>query len=179
MDNDILKEELLKNPFQIDNKIHTQTLYTEFLKYGKIINEISSRWLIVSPFNCKSCQRKIEPLNYRCPTCNIPHHDDYDDRLKELKITENNYVETNRDIYELSNLKWTYKLSESDLNDYLNSLAPMIGEIQFEYRERLFKEWWETCAIMHIIRSEWNIYFENICMNCGDEFEPYNLHCPS
>ena len=180
LDTEFLKKESLKNPYQIDNKIDTQTLRSEYLQTDKIITEISSRWWIVSPFNCKSCRSKIEPLQCDCPKCNVTHHNDnHAARIKELKTIANNYIETKRNIDELSNLKWTYKLSEKDRLDYINSLAPLIGESQLKYRQRLFKEYGENCVILFIIKIQWNRYFENICMNCGSEFQPYNLHCPS
>ena len=180
LDFEFLKKESLKDPYQIDNKIDTQTLKSEYMQTDKILTEISSRWWIVSPFNCKSCQSKIEPIQRDCPKCNITHHNDnHDARVKELKTIENNYIETKRSIDELSNLKWTYKLSEKDRLDYLHSLAPMIGESQLKYRQRLFKEYGENCVILFIIKIQWNRYFENNCMICGSGFQPNNLTCPS
>lgn len=180
LDMEFLKKELLKDPYQINDKVYTKVLQNGYLKLDKIINEICSRWWIVSPNYCKSCQSKIEPLEDNCPKCNITHHSDhYDNRVKELKTIKNNYTETKRGINELSNLKWTYKLSDTDIKDYLNSLAPVIGESQLEYRQRLFKEYGENNVISYLIKNVWNIYFKNRCINCGGEFEQYNLYCPS
>jgi predicted amidophosphoribosyltransferase len=180
LDIDFIKKESLKDPYRIDNKVYADVLRSEYLKHDKIISEISSRWWIVSPFNCKVCRRKIDPFEGNCAACSVTHHSDvYDNRVKELKTVKGNYAETERSPAELSNLKWTYKLEGADLNDYLNSLAPKIGESQLEYRKRLIKEYGENCAISYLIKIEWNIYFKNACMNCGSEFEKYNLACPS
>lgn len=180
LDMEFLKKELLKSPYQINDKIYTKVLHNEYLKLDKIIDEICSRWWIVSPTYCKSCQSKIEPLEGNCPKCNITHHSNhYYNRIKELKTIKNNYTEIKRGIDELSNLKWIYKLSDTDLKDYLNFLAPLIEESQLEYRQRLFKEYGENSVILYLIKSEWNIYFKNNCINCSGEFEPYKLYCPS
>ncbi len=180
LDMDSLKKELFKNPYKINDEIHSSVLLEEYSKNDKIIDEICSRWWIVSPFNCKRCQSKVEPLQDNCQKCNITHHCGvYEDRVRELKTVKNNYVEAKKDIAGLSNFKWTYKPDESDEVDFFNSLAPVIGESHVQYRQRLLKEYGENCAISYLIKSEWNIYFENSCMNCGSEFEPYILHCPS
>lgn len=179
LDFDSLKQESLKNPYSINDRIYTDVLRSEYLKHEQITGEICSRWWIVSPTNCKSCQSKIKPLMNNCPKCDIYHYGAQDNRVKELKTVRNNYSETRRGMDELSNLKWNYKFSDEDLNDYLNSLAPKIGESQLEYQQRLFKEWAEDSFIKYLIKAEWNIYFENSCMNCGGEFEKYNVFCPS
>ena len=180
LDSTFLKKEALKNPYQINDRIYTQTLHSEYLKHNQIIDEICSRWWIVCQINCKSCLNKIDALKDNCPTCNITHYSDYyNDRVNDLKIIENNYIESERSFNELNNLKWNYKLNETDVADYLNSLSPKIGESQLEYRQRLFREWWEISVILYLIKIEWNRYFNNICMNCSSEFEQYNLYCPS
>lgn len=180
LDWDFLKKEIVKNPHQINGEIHAKVLREQYFILGSIMNEISSRWWIVSPFRCKSCTVKIDAFQERCPKCNIAHYnDDYFNRVMELKNINDNYVESKKNTNELSRLKWTNKLSEADVEDYIYSLAPKIGEPKLDYVQRLIKEWAEISVIQYLIKSEWNIYFEDICMNCGGKFEKYIMNCPS
>ena len=166
LDINILKKESLKDPYAVNGKVSADMLRFELLKHNKIINEIASRWWIVSPDTCKSCQTKLNPLNVKCEKCNITHYtSEYQNKILELK--------------ELSTLKWTYRLTDSDVIYYLNCLAPAIGESQIQYRQRLYREWMENSFIIYLIKIEWNIYFQDICINCGAEFEKHNPKCPS
>ena len=171
-----LKAELQKEPYQRNGKIYAKTLQSKLFEQVKIIREINTRWWIVSASTCKSCKSEINPFKEACPNCGIAHNHNIYDRINELRAGET-YIETKRG-HELSNLKWNYKLSESDLEEYIKSLAPMPEESQLQYRQRLFKEYRENSAILYLIKSEWNIYFEEYCMNCGCELEQYALYCP-
>ncbi|MDO5832884.1 MAG: zinc ribbon domain-containing protein [Methanobrevibacter sp.] len=179
LDSDFLKRELVKTPHQIDGEINAGVLRSHNLRHDKLIDEICSRWWIVSPINCISCNGVMDAFENVCPQCNIVHHVSDDKNVLELKSIKDNYVKPERDVNELSKLKWTYVLSEDDLGDYFLSLAPMIGESQGEYRQRLFREYGENCVISFLIQCEWNIYFGDNCIGCGGEFEKYRLDCPS
>ena len=176
LDIDFLKAELEKEPYQKNGRIYAKTLQSKLFEQVKIISEINARWWIVSPNTCKSCRSKIDPLKEACPTCGIAHNHNIHNRLKELK-EKKSYAKTKR-VDELSRLKWNYNLSESDVDDYIKSLAPMKGESQSSYRRRLFKEYGENCVILYLIKSDWNIYFGEYCMNCGFKLEPHMLSCP-
>ena len=179
LDVDFIQKELVRTPHQSDGEVNAGVLRSQYVIHDRLIEEICSRWWIVSPANCISCKSKIDPLENICPQCNILHHDSNDKVVMELKTIRDDYVKIKRNIDGLSRLKWTYKLSDKDLEDYFLSLAPAIGESQFEYRQRLFKEYGENCAISYLINCEWNIYFEGACIHCGGEFEKYRLDCPS
>lgn len=180
LSNAFLRKESLKDPYNAGGGVHSDVLISEYLKHVRIITEIASRWLIVSPFSCKNCQSEIDAIRYSCPKCDTVHRNSvYSERISLLKTVGNIYVKPAGSIDELSNLKWTYKLTESDMKDYLNSLAPQVGELQSDYRRRLLREYGENCAISYLIQSDMNIYFKDICMSCGSKFEPYNLYCPS
>ena len=180
LDTDILKSELLKDPYAVNGKVSADLLMSEFSKHNMIINEIAARWWIVSPDTCKSCGAKLHPMDVKCVKCDIAHYvGEYQNKILELKTVRDNYVESERNIEELSSLKWTYRLTDPDVIYYLNSLAPTAGESQLEYRQRLFREWIENSFIIYLLKVEWNIYFPDICMNCGTEFEKHNPECPS
>ena len=130
---------------------------------------------------CRFCGKELEEGALFCSSCG--RKQTYEDdktvnigMFNELRAGET-YIETKRG-HDLSNLKWNYKLSESDLEEYIKSLAPMPEESQLQYRQRLYKEYRENSAILYLIKSEWNIYFEEYCMNCGCELEQYALYCP-
>ena len=181
IDEKFLKKTLLdKKFFKIDPlKVNPEELHYKYLKQNEIINEICSRWLIVNPNNCKSCKRIIDPLIEECSICNISHNTyDLNNRVKELKAVKNNYVKSERDIEDLSNLKWNWEYGEKEITDYMNSLAPSIGESRSEYSQRLFKEYAENCVILSLIKIEWNIFFDDYCVNCGMRLGPYNYWCP-
>ena len=172
----ILKEKITAN-LQKSNEMRSEILQSQYMKHKKVSDEIASRWWIVSPSNCKSCQSKIEPLSGICPKCGIEHHPNHDNRINELKTIRKNYPKS---INELDNLEGLHILDDDeDLNNYLNTLAPMIWEHQPEYLDRLFRHWAQNSFILYIIRTEWNIYFEDICINCGSKFEKYGIECPS
>lgn len=97
--------------------------------------EIRSRWKIVSPNYCINCLGIIKPDDYYCPKCGRTFKGDKK-RVESLK-SENNYV---KPLFSNADLKWT---SKSGCN-YLGSLAPAVGESQFEYRERLKWEFAEN-----------------------------------
>lgn len=179
LDTDFIKKELVKTPHQINGEINAGVLRSNNVLHDMIISEICSRWWIVSPSNCISCKSEIEPLKNVCPQCSIAHYDANDKNVCELKSMNDNYVETKRDINALSKLKWNYRLLDDDLDNYFYSLAPAIGESQYAYRQRLFKEYGENCVISFIIKCEWNVYFEDTCIGCGGKLEKYRLDCPS
>lgn len=180
LDFDFLKSQASKNPYEEKGKVYTKTLKSEYSRYERIIDEISARWWITSPFNCKSCKGKIAPFDGACLKCNITHYtSSFEKRIRELKTSRNTYIKTQKSTDELSQLKWSYKLSESDFNDYLNSLAPAIGESQLTYRQRLFNEFWENSAILYIIKIIWGIYFKELCMGCLTELNDNQKVCPS
>ena len=179
LDSDFLEKELVRTPHQTDGEVHTEVLRSQYLIHDNIIFEICSRWCIVSPSNCISCKSEIDPFENACPKCGIVHYGHHDERVSELKSIRDNYCESERSVHELGKLKWTYKLSGIDADDYFNSLAPMIGESQLKYRQRLFREYGENCFIFYLIENEWNIYFEDACIYCGAKFEKYRLDCPS
>ena len=176
---DFIKRQVSKNPYDENGMVYTQTLQRENSKCERIIDEISARWWITSPFNCIACKAHIDPFKDICSKCNSTHYTlPFENRIRELKTSQNNYVEPHS-IDELSRLKWSYKLKESNLKDYLNSLAPSIGESQMNYRQRLFKEFWENSAIIYIIKNIWAIYFKNRCMGCLTELKDNQMTCPS
>ena len=179
IDSKFLEREVVKTPHQIDGEINAGVLMSQHVLHNKLIDEICSRWWIVSPSNCISCKSEIDPLENSCPKCGIRHYSDQDRGVTELKTMKDNYVKSERSVQELSKAKWTYKMSDKDSGDYFLSLAPMVGESQFDYRQRLFNEYGENCVISFIIDCEWNIYFEDSCINCGSKFEKYRLDCPS
>ena len=105
------------------------------LKVDNALCEICSRWKVVSPNYCINCFGIIKPDEYACPKCGSDFSGDKK-RVEYIKNTKK-YVKPVFDIAEL-------KLSIKFTDHYLGSLAPSIGESQFEYRERLKWEFAEN-----------------------------------
>lgn len=104
-------------------------------KIDECLCEIGSRWKVVSPNYCINCINIIKPDECSCIKCGSISF--ADKKRVECLQTENRYVEPK---FDNVGLKWTVKFS----NGYLGSLAPAIGESQFEYRERLKWEFAEN-----------------------------------
>lgn len=104
-------------------------------KIDEYLCEIGSRWKVVSPNYCINCINIIKPDECSCTKCGSILF--ADKKRVDCLQTKNKYVKPKFDNVEL---KWTPKFS----NDYLDSLAPAIGESQFEYRERLKWEFAEN-----------------------------------
>lgn len=98
------------------------------------LNEIISRWKIVSPDYCINCLSIMKPEEYRCKKCGtvLPNAEKRIEHVKNKKYS--------KPVFDRVELKWNSKFSEN----YLDSLAPAIGESQFEYRERLKWEFAEN-----------------------------------
>lgn len=116
-------------------------LKREDLKTDRYLREICSRWQVVSPRHCIKCLSILKTTvgqvyEFVCPKCGTSHLGD--ERLvRYLQGDKNRYV---RHEFDRPELKWTSKYSES----YMLSLAPAVGESQFEYRERLKWEFAEN-----------------------------------
>ncbi|WP_405294706.1 hypothetical protein [Methanobrevibacter sp.] len=102
---------------------------------NEYLYEIGSRWKVVSPNYCINCINIITPYERSCTKCGSILF--VDKKIVDRIQNKNKYVEPKFDIV---GLKWTPKFS----NYYLGSLAPEIGESQFEYRERLKWEFAEN-----------------------------------
>lgn len=132
-----LKRGIGKNPLSyIGSGAYTiPNLQSEDLKIDKYLSEICSRWKIVSPNCCINCLGIIKPDEYSCTKCGSRF---LADKLRVESIrTKGKYIKPNFHDVEL---KWVPKSREN----YLDSLAPAIGESQFEYRERLKWEFAEN-----------------------------------
>ncbi len=104
-------------------------------KIDEYLCEICSRWKVVSPRYCINCINIMNSSEHSCTKCGLSLFADKK-RVNYLQ-TKNKYVEPK--FWDVS-LKWTRKF----FNDYFCSLAPAIGESQFEYRERLKWEFAEN-----------------------------------
>ena len=130
------------------------------------LNEIISRWKIVSPNYCINCLSIIKPEEYLCKDCGdvidekklvdcfknkkpLPVFDKVE--LKDEKrvdyLKNKKYV---RPVFDIVELKWNSKFTEY----YLDSLSPTIGESQFEYRERLKWEFVENKSLKSTIQYQ-------------------------
>ena len=114
---------------------HLNGLESAKSKIDEYLCEIGSRWKVVSPNYCINCINIIKPDEYSCTKCGSIFF--ADKKRVDYLQTENKYAEPK---FDNVNLKWTPKFS----NGYLGSLAPAIGESQFEYRERLKWEFAEN-----------------------------------
>jgi predicted nucleic acid-binding Zn ribbon protein len=119
-----------------------QSLQSSALMVDNALSEIRSRWKVVSPNYCINCLATIMQDAYSCPKCGYAFMGD-NRRVEQLR-SANSYV---RPAFDLPDSKFTYIFK----NNHLQSLAPSIGESQFEYRERLK---WEF--------AEANIYKNNL-----------------
>ncbi|AMD18302.1 hypothetical protein TL18_09945 [Methanobrevibacter sp. YE315] len=140
-----------------------EELESEEYKTYKRLDEICSRWMIVSPNYCINCLSILKPYEINpqlcsCPKCGVKFMR-MTKRVEYLKSEKNNYVQPP---FDMAESKWT---SKRDDQRYLNSLAPSIGETQFEYRERLKWEFAENTYRKELINREkayalHNSYFE-------------------
>ena len=128
-----------KMNFKSNAELHAYSQFTNIkntqTELDKYLCEIGSRWKVISPHYCINCLNIIKPTEYSCSKCESGLFAD-EKRVVFLQ-SENKYVEPKFDNVDL---KWAPKFS----NNYLNSLAPAIGESQFEYRERLKWEFAEN-----------------------------------
>ena len=99
------------------------------------LNEIRSRWKVVSPRYCISCLGTVMPYERFCTKCGCAVGNTK--RSKQLRGEKNTYVKPEFTIEDI-------KMAFFGLDHYLGSLAPAIGESQFEYRERLKWEFAEN-----------------------------------
>ena len=111
-----------------------QSLRAFDLKADDALSEICSRWKVVSPKYCINCLGIINPNAWACPKCGYDFTNGKK-RVEQLR-SENSYSEP---AFDFPNLKFTYISHDN----HLGSLAPSIGESQFEYRERLKWEFGE------------------------------------
>ena len=140
-----LKKGIGKNPLSYGGGANTiPNLQSEDLKIDKYLSEICSRWKIVSPNYCINCLGIIKPDECSCTKCGSRFSADKL-RIESIQTKEKYIKPSFHDV----ELKWAPKYSE----DYLNSLAPAIGESQFEYRERLKWEFAENNNLKIIIRN--------------------------
>ena len=100
----------------------------------KNLCEICSRWEVVSPNYCINCLGIIKPDEHSCSKCRKQSDEK---RVEELKTTMD-YTEPE---FTDNELKWIAKIKNGA---YRRSLAPAVGESQFEYRERLKWEFAEN-----------------------------------
>jgi predicted nucleic acid-binding Zn ribbon protein len=114
---------------------HLNGLESAKSKIDEYLCEIGSRWKVVSPNYCINCFNIIKPDECSCTKCDSILF--ADKKRVDCLQTKNKYVEPK---FDNAGLKWTQKFS----NYYLGSLAPAIGESQFEYRERLKWEFAEN-----------------------------------
>ena len=113
-------------------------------KVNTNLSEISSRWKIVSPDYCINCLGIIKPYELTCANCISDFSADRK-RIESIQ-SEKQYK---RPIFDDSELKWISKNSTS----YIGSLAPDVGESQFEYRERLKWEFAENMKLKKYIKN--------------------------
>lgn len=115
--------------------VHFKGLENAKTKMDEYLSEIGSRWKVVSPHYCINCISIIDSNECSCGKCGLSLF--ADKKRVDCLQTENKYCEHK---FDNEGLKWTPKFS----NDYFDSLAPAIGESQFEYRERLKWEFAEN-----------------------------------
>lgn len=106
-----------------------EKLQSEILQMDRNLEEIASRWKIVSPDYCINCLEIIKPEDSYCIKCGSRLLGD-GKRVEYLQTEKNNYINPP---FDRAELKWTSKYSEH----YVDSLAPSMWESQLEYRERL------------------------------------------
>lgn len=123
-----------KNPLEgiVHNSI--EDFQSEILKADNNLNEVCSRWKVVSPDYCINCLSIIKKDEYSCPNCGFGH---LGDKKRVELLKSDNYVEP---VFDDVELKWISKRNGL----YLGSLAPAVGESQLEYRERLKWEFAEN-----------------------------------
>ena len=113
-------------------------------KADENLNEICSRWKIISPHFCLKCNNIIKPDEFSCPKCKSEFSADKK-RVSYIQNTKNNYTEP---LFEMADLKWSSKFSDQ----YISSLTPSIAETQLEYRERLKWAFAENIALKKYIK---------------------------
>ena len=126
-------------------RINDSNLQAKKSRVENHLSEILSRWKIVSPHYCINCFNIMKADEYLCQKCKttIP----YAERVDQIKNKK-----YNKPVFDMVELKWNSKFSKN----YLNSLAPAIGESQFEYRERLKWEFAENNKQKNIITTAIN-----------------------
>lgn len=104
------------------------------------LSEIFARWKIVSPHYCINCLSIMNVGKYRCKKCGtfLPYAEERVNQIKNKKYK--------KPVFDIVELKSNSKFSEN----YLDSLAPSMGESQFEYRERLK---WEFAENINLKKS--------------------------
>lgn len=115
------------------------------LKLDNNLSELWSRWKIISPGYCIKCIGIMGRNKIYCPKCGLTISAD-ENRVKQLQNEKNYYVEP---VFDIPIIKLTFKFQDH----YLGSLAPSIGESQFEYRERLKWEFAENMVYKKIIKN--------------------------
>lgn len=107
------------------------------------LNELISRWKIVSPNYCINCLSIIKSEECLCKDCRKT----LDGKIHVNRIGNKKYVQP---VFDIVRLKWNSKFSEH----YPDSLSPTIGESQFEYRERLKWEFAENLSLKSEIEHQ-------------------------
>ena len=110
------------------------------------LEEIASRWKIVSPDYCINCLGITKPDDSYCIKCGFGLLGDKK-RVELVQTEKDNYTDPP---FGIEDMKWTSKFSD----DYIDSLAPSIGESQFEYRERLKWAFAENIDYKNRIKQE-------------------------
>lgn len=113
------------------------------LRVDSNLSAIRTRWKIVSPNYCIKCLSIMNPDEYMCPKCRYGSSD----VVEKINNIKNGRYQRPR--FDDENLKWTHKSKA----DYLDSLAPAIGESQLDYRERLKWEFAENNYIKKIVKN--------------------------
>ena len=140
------KKGIGKDPLDyIKNSMTINDYESEISKAESNIKEIRTRWKVVSPYYCIDCLNIIDPDEYTCPHCGYSFSED-DKKIVEYLKNENKYV---KPLFENEEMRWTSKGTKQ----YQKSLAPAIGESQFEYRERLKWEFSENLVIIDCLTS--------------------------
>ena len=107
------------------------------------LGEILSRWKIISPRYCINCFAIMNEDEYCCRNCATNLSDAK--RVEEIKN-----MKYKKPVFDMVQLKWNSKFADN----YLDSLAPAMGESQFEYRERLKWEFAENNKLKSKITVE-------------------------
>ena len=127
------------------------TLKSNELKVDDNLGEILSRWKIISPRYCINCFSIINKDQYHCKNCGtiLP---DAKKRIEDIKNRKYKKL-----VFDMVQLKWNSKFADN----YLDSLAPAMGESQFEYRERLKWEFAENTRLKRKIIFETEIIIQD------------------
>ena len=118
-----------------------ETLKSNESKVDDNLNEILSRWKIISPHYCIKCFSIMKEDSYHCKNCGTI----LSDAKKRIEDIKNRKYK--KPVFDMVQLKWNSKFADN----YLDSLAPVMGESQFEYRERLKWEFAENTRLKSTI----------------------------